>query len=166
MPPTEDEYKEQCRSVYEKINTINDVFSLSQEETELLLESVTEFSEAGVPYTRTLQDAIGMTPPEKVTKIIGQFKKSFDRVEQNEFPVNHHRNHKQVTLWEIVDTAHQEGGDVYMGVSLNDQKAEAVWEENPANQIVSFQTTKRYALFQDVLDWKLLKEVDFEGSTA
>lgn len=52
-----------------------------------------------------------------------------------------------------------EDGDVFMGVSMNDVKMDAAWEDNEQNQIVRVEGTNQYEKYSKLLGWKKLKNV-------
>lgn len=60
-----------------------------------------------------------------------------------------------------LEVEHKRGndGDVYMAVSLNKAKMEAVWDENENNQVVRVESSDEYEEFKEYFNWNMLKSV-------
>lgn len=69
---------------------------------------------------------------------------------------------EKLPVWEVLHkSSHGERkGTVYMGVSLNIEKARVVWEDNEYNQVVRVKSTDSYEIFSEKLGWELLRDID------
>jgi|GEM_PF-4802823 len=71
--------------------------------------------------------------------------------------VSRKRNRKSERTWRVFRDA-ADGGDVYMGVNINQKRAEVAWETHDNNQVVRVDKAAEYPEFE-TLGWKMLKDV-------
>jgi hypothetical protein len=58
--------------------------------------------------------------------------------------------------WEVAEAA---DGRVFMGVSINQRKADVVWEDSEDNRVVELDSASDYDVFESALGWERLADV-------
>jgi len=65
---------------------------------------------------------------------------------------------EEVNILDVLSLAGDDG-DVYIGVTVNKQKARLAWSLHEDNQVVRVESTGRYEWFEDQFGWKKLKDL-------
>lgn len=56
--------------------------------------------------------------------------------------------------------AYNNGGDVYMGCRLTQDKADLIWEDNQHNYLFEIEGTEFYDDYESILNWERLKDIE------
>lgn len=158
----EEQMKQNVGEVLDDCDGFEDIIELDHSKRNLLFKGIDEYLSL---YSRR-QDPDGMV--EHVEEVLGatidaSFAKKIDGAQSNVSLVSrgasrpgkkHYR--EKMDAWKVVKKAGD--GDVYMGQTITDWKAEVAWDLHDDNQVVHVDT-KNYDKWEDIFGWKKLKDL-------
>lgn len=154
-------YKQEIASTLESLDTTDDFDALSVIEKKKLHNAVSRLSlhqgvQSGVVST------LGVTVPDGVGARIDGLRKRVWLVERNASARNARTKRgsgsRKRAVIDVLESADGDG-DIFMGVSLNQTKMDAVWDAGENNQVVRIEDSDSYSTLTNLFGWKKLKNV-------
>lgn len=158
-------FRKECEQIFSEYDTLGDILNLNRSELDKIVRGSVETLDFG-KYSRSLQEAVedeyGLTLDSDVCSMLKILKSQIEHAPRNKAGISVKGNRNSEKIYEVNSMAGVEG-DVYMGVSLNQDKAEVVWDMHDNNQVVRVESKDKYTKYGRLFGWKKLKEIDLNN---
>lgn len=117
----------------------------------------------GDEYKDIIESEVGVTFTEDFADELLLLQQSIEIAPRGRTGVSKKRNRKSQKTWKILRDA-ADGGTVYMGVNVNQKRAEVAWNTHDSNQVARIEKSSHYQKYLDI-GWEKLQTVPYsEGS--
>lgn len=157
-------YQNKIEQLYREIGEFSDFFTLGLQDQQLLLHSFMHLKDYNSSLTESVNDKLDISIQSSLGRKFELLAKEVEYAPRKAEGISKKSNRKETTVWEIEKKRRDSEtgvveGEVYMGVTLNQDKAEVVWEDNGDSQVARVPSTNEYGDFETELNWKKLKNI-------
>lgn len=154
-----DVYNEEAASYFEQIDSPSDLYDLSKSELSQVAHATQHLKGSNTSIKSELKSKYGVKIDNELNDAVRALTKSVGRAPRGSDPDTTSNRRDRLAAKVAWDAkGGDRDGDVFMGVSLNAEKAGIAWEDNEHNQVVAVEDTDEYDLFEN-LGWRKLKEI-------
>lgn len=158
-----DEYKEKVQEIIDGLESEDDYMELSSDEKRILNDTINRSSLIHKTNQKTkdaFKKEFGIDVEDDLIRVLRTSRKTVRIVEQGADARKASRKRSsQTTKCIALEAHHKIEGDVYMAVSLNQDKMDAVWDDSSDNAVVRVNSSKDYPSLESVFGWNQLKDV-------
>lgn len=161
----EEKYNRRIRSILETVDDPSSYLSLSDDERRLIDDALDRLNLLHDTYKQTkdnFDNKLGIKASDSFIDMLEASRTKVWRVKEGADATKASRKRSNVApRKKALEVEHKSDsdGDVYMGVTLNQAKMDAVWDENDNNQVVRIESSEQYEIFEEYFGWKTLKSV-------
>lgn len=166
----EDKIVKKVDDIMKDINNLDDILSLDESEFRLICQcvndNVTRSYRSGFEPDSDSDDArkwfdnnLEFKISDNIAKVLSALCYSVRHAEDST-NVSKSRNNKLKTPAIAVYRAYNNGGDIYMGCRLDEDKTELVLEDHDNNYVFEIDSTDNYEDYENLLGWKKLVDID------
>lgn len=152
----EDIYFDTVGEYYHRIDSVDSLFTEFEfSELDHLVDSVSKVILSSQSFQDAVRTEFGVSISDEVSTALRALRKEVSVTTRGDITVTEDRPALDVA-WDAKGDGRD--GNVWMGVSLNPEKAEVVWEDNENNQVVSVENSDSYESLS-VIGWRELREI-------
>lgn len=162
----QDEYKELLRDVIDDVDGADNLLKMAEDEPSrfsFLMTGLTNQRGYGNKTASNLQDRfekeLNHTFSEEECELLLDLLDSISLAPRGRSGVSKKNQRKTEKVWRIHRQAVGDGGQVFMGKSINEDRCEVAWNSHDSNQVVKLEQGESYSSWKDTFGWTELKEV-------
>lgn len=156
----DEQFQEECLDVFHSYDGLGDILNLRGRELDKVLRGTTEYLSYG--RSRSLQQAIeeefGATLDSDACGVLKVMKRDISYAPRERPGISAKGNRETLEIHEVLNKAFPDG-DVYMGVTLNQDKAKVAWDIHDDNEVVRVEDSDKYEMYGRLFGWKKLKDI-------
>lgn len=157
-----EEYKKQLANILNNVEDYTDFLDLNEREQRLLMSGFDKLNLRTDDETNlqtSVENELGVTISEELSHIFYLLTDSVKYVPRGGLVKSGDKgDRKSKEIWKVSIKSGTDG-EVYMGKTLNQAKAQVVWEDSEENQVIAVSDTDMYKVYSETLGWKKLKEI-------
>lgn len=159
----QEQFQDRVADVFQSVSDMSDLFGLDTEARaffDAAFDHEISYSHRtnGDSLQDHVADAYGADWTDDFCEKLVLMQESVSYAPRGKSGVSQKAYRTRKTVWDLVEDSHPDG-DVYMGQTINEDKAGAVWAAHDDNEVVRVKTSE-YDTYADTFGWKLLKDID------
>jgi len=156
----DEKFQEECLEVFHDYDGLGDILNLRGRELDKVIRGTTEYLSYG--RSRSLQEAIEeefeVSLDGDACDVLKVMKRDISHAPRKKPGISVKSKRDSVKIHEVLNKSYPDG-DVYMGVSLNQDKAKVVWDMDDDNHVVRVESSDKYPMYSRLFGWKELREI-------
>lgn len=158
-----EKYKSEIREIMDNLESKEDYLSLTSNEKLILDDTISRSSLIHKTNQKTkdaFQSNFSIDVEDELIKVLRASRKKVWFVEEGSDARKASRKQSSATTkCRALEVHHRVENDVYMAVSLNQNKMDAVWDDSSKNAVVRVNSSKDYPSLESLFGWNMLKDV-------
>lgn len=158
-----EKYKQKIQDIMDDMESKEDYLELTSDEKLILDDTISRSSLIHKTNQKTkdaFNNEFGVDLDNELIKVLRTSRKQVRFVEEGSDARKASRKRSSATTkCRALEVRHKVEGDVYMAVTLNQDKMDAVWDDSSENAVVRVSSSKDYPSLESLFGWKMLKDV-------
>jgi len=154
--------EKECGEKYRSFGSVEEVLNLNRRDLNLVVESLNRLNYGhGKSLQQAVEETYEVTLDSDVADALKRLGTSVGLTERGENVELSRNINWNATVAEVLYNTFPDG-DVFMAVTMNEDKAYIAWDLNENNQVVGVESTDDYEVYEEAFGWKKLRDIQLE----